>query len=144
MKAQTVDICATGTATINDTAGGATIIFEDCVDDDGNTINGTISVDSDTDGEEPFISTITFDNIEVDDLDCGQFTMNGEALISVFLDGSGTIDYSMDVDGPDGTLSINCTLSLDYTCPEFTEACGSFAEVDVCIGDDFRTDISCE
>jgi len=144
IKAQTVDICATGTATINDTAGGATIIFEDCVNDDGNTINGTMTIDSDTDGEEPFISTIAFDNVEFIDLDCGTFTVNGEALISVFLDGSGTIDYSLDIDGPDGSFALNCTLSLDYTCPDFVAECGGLTESEVCIGDEFVTDISCE
>jgi hypothetical protein len=144
MKAQEVDLCATGTATINDTAGGATIVFDNCVDDEGNVIDGTITVDSDTDGEEPFISTITFDNVVFDDVDCGVFTMNGEALISVFLDGSGTIDYSLDVDGPDGTISLNCTLSLDFTCPEFADACGGFTAAEICEGDEFRGDISCE
>ncbi|HEX5037897.1 MAG TPA: hypothetical protein VFX30_12130 [bacterium] len=144
MKAETVDICASGTADISDTAGGATIVFDNCVDDDGNEIDGTITIDSDTDGEEPFISTISFDNVSFHDVDCGDFTISGDSTVSVFLDGTGTIDYSISVDGPDGTFTLDCTLSLDFTCPEFVDECGGFTESEICVGDDFVENISCE
>jgi len=128
------------------------LVFGNCIDAEGNLIDGTMTIVSDGTGSS---ATIEFNDLTTDFGDCGSFTLNGtetiegnNIVIDVTATGGGeTINVDGDLTANDdetisGSLSYSGSVEadcfFDHTdvsiCPNTADACGLPVD-EVCDGD---------
>lgn len=119
------------------TVGETSATFDNCQDEEGNSIDGTISVSYTADEEGNLETvTLTLNDLSLESVDCGSASIDGTITVdsdSIILDITATVNGT--------SVTLDCDVAFNATCPQFADACG-FSE-DVCDDDEFASDI-CE
>lgn len=111
--------------------------FDNCSFESGETIDGSISIAES--GESIFI---TFSDLTLTHDACGDIGIDGTAELTPLDDDS--VDVILDVDLTAGSLSLtlDCTINSNDTCPEAASAC-DVDEAEACDGTGYASD-TCE